>query len=554
MNMRRVIFILLFSSGLAFGQGSNNFNKTELAKQVKVATLSNAIDAQKKLADRALALSGAAHELLETGSLTEASRNKVNAIYGTNIAARAESSPALAAAELQRVADSAMNDANLLTQVKQSIRSQTASNGINVLATFARGRSQLAIAPSAGEKAHPGVDPAGTAGEALLGIMPKVYIRANGGPTVAYRGVGLLLHWDDQRDEYEPMCTGTLVRKDKLITAAHCFCPELPGQTQTAQTCQTASPLIQNAGGWIVFFQGSGIGTLSDVHVNPNFEISTGKTFADVAVATFLAPVDDVPPMSFPPSGANLTHSDVEVVGFGASSMRSGAGAAKTTETTLTPPGLKLWGQVKLTSCQSPFIQGANLCWTANAANGSGSSGICGGDSGGPMLETTPPIPRTPVTPYLIGVNSANLADCTSQSPSGDTDLSAPENAGFLKQEFPGDTQATQSSDESLDGSVLAQEPSVTLDSKGTWSSSITVPSATKSVIVSINGPAEANLALHVVDGAGRTACTAEGGIANYLPMMGLCRITKPASDTYQIRVTGGANWPFQVIAQGMSR
>lgn len=221
---------------------------------------------------------------------------------------------------------------------------------------------------------------------------PSVNASGEGGATTAHPGVALLLAKVGGQDDYAPRCSGTLIRQNVVLTAAHCVCYSKNANInyETGKECingsaaRGPSSLMQD-GNWQVFFQHAGLRAVKKVIVHDGYVFGATAVRNDLALLVLTQPVTDINPPSLP-AGFNPASkwSAGEVVGFGYSA-KSGSPAIVLWQ--LAHIGLKAGGPVTAASCVGPsYLDPAGTLCTIYAPNSGGSTtATCEGDSGGPL-------------------------------------------------------------------------------------------------------------------------------------------------------------------------
>jgi len=183
----------------------------------------------------------------------------------------------------------------------------------------------------------------------------------NGVSAFDFPEVGMLVR-PAEPDQAVNWCSGTLIGCRTFLTAAHCVCDGAPS------TCRPGEPGEPDPNNYAVFFPQAGFFPVESVIIHPKY----GRTTGDVAVLRLVAPVTAIRPRAInavisPPPGSTAT-----IVGYG----RSG-------DTGEHDYGLKRKGQIVTRDDVIPSL----VCWSfADPGLPGEDSGICNGDSGGPIL------------------------------------------------------------------------------------------------------------------------------------------------------------------------
>jgi len=212
------------------------------------------------------------------------------------------------------------------------------------------------------------------------GGPPPTWIFGGVAATTKRHDAVVALHrLDGDRVWVQPFCTGTLVRADWVLTAAHCVDDPDPGAYAVYVGRDPSRDLVEHA--WPV----------SEVHVFPRFD---GRALTgDIALLRLPVAVADREGVAPVPELANLdgvTNADagsrVDLVGFG---LTSGGNSGVKRHVFETLGGL-------VSDAPSPQI------WTDQRDG----TGTCSGDSGGPLMIERPEGWR------VAGVTSYGDADC----------------------------------------------------------------------------------------------------------------------------------------------
>lgn len=209
--------------------------------------------------------------------------------------------------------------------------------------------------------------------------MPLEQAIVNGSVSQEFAATGALLI---NGRAASSLCTGTLVRQDLVLSAAHCFEGIDLSRGDDAQfliASDLAQPVIERR--------------LASVTPHPDFALSDEGTDHDIAVARLSEPIAEVVPVAVSMGAArDLVGQTVTLVGYGASAASSsrlgadyeGAGVRRSTDVVVREVVGTLWG------------------YTFDET----SSGACVGDSGGPAFV------RSGGRFLLVGVTSIGDSLC----------------------------------------------------------------------------------------------------------------------------------------------
>lgn len=183
-------------------------------------------------------------------------------------------------------------------------------------------------------------------------------------------------------DNQGSLCTSTLIAPTVLLTAAHCVSPQTVGEGMTF-VALTGPSLVDST-------NPSGQIAVAETHFDPEFDSNNLPNGHDIAVAILAQPYAGVTPMPWNKGAipSSLAGTKVRAVGYGLNNGIGQSGA-----------GVKRQAQIKLNSIDSKMI-----------STGSAISGICSGDSGGPILAKINGVET------IIAVNSYGLIFCLGAS------------------------------------------------------------------------------------------------------------------------------------------
>jgi hypothetical protein len=221
-------------------------------------------------------------------------------------------------------------------------------------------------------------------------------VGANGGTTAGDPGVVLMLARLADDDVYTAYCSGTLVRQNVILSAAHCVCfsDDPPSNYPTGKYCLAGNQLTARAplldpSRWRVFFPYAGVRTVRDVVINDQYNFDKTAVRADMALFVLSRAVGEINPPTMPPaSDATPAWPGGSIVGYGLSANPNKPATSLLQELVL--PGLKAHGKVELVSCstQGYLVPKASLCAVFLGPSGQSQSTVCKGDSGGPLWLT----------------------------------------------------------------------------------------------------------------------------------------------------------------------
>jgi len=271
---------------------------------------------------------------------------------------------------------------------------------------------RLAVSPPVG----PSTIAAPRAGASVP--APSVNWITEGGLTTGHPGVALLLAKNDGFDVFGVQCTGTLIRQNVIITAAHCVCYSRDAMANylTGKECiegntnRTRAPLMEPSR-WRVFFQHAGVRNVSDVRVNEQYEFSETTVKNDLAILVLERSVHEIDPAAIAPAKTSIGGwNQGSIVGFGYSARPDAAPATFLQQ--LVSPGLKAEGIVSEAPCTNyRYLEpDGSLCMIyGNDEQGRSAATICNGDSGGPLWVLTEGNPEIGVASGRSAENCAEL-------------------------------------------------------------------------------------------------------------------------------------------------
>lgn len=229
------------------------------------------------------------------------------------------------------------------------------------------------------------------------GPAPSVnYGYGNGGPTTGHPGVVMLLAKGIGKNDFVPVCTGTLVRQNVILTAAHCVCwsEHAEDNYPTGEVCNKGDGMrppaaLNDPANWRVFFQHAGVREVTRVITNEQYQFGENGVRNDLALLVLSKPVREIMPAKLPASASSAAAwQKGEIVGFGYSSIGANGSIVRSTVLEgLTWPGLKSQGDVSSSRCEgfSYLDPAVNLCSLFAPDRGGSTTTVCSGDSGGPL-------------------------------------------------------------------------------------------------------------------------------------------------------------------------
>jgi secreted trypsin-like serine protease len=194
-------------------------------------------------------------------------------------------------------------------------------------------------------------------------------------------------------------CTGTVVSTNLILTAAHCVVDEETGEIAEPSQFSVVTGDVD----WRSAERT--VSTVSHVLVYPNYEPEGLKHWGDAALLQLTAPIT-APPLKLASSAFWVAGTGAVIVGWG-----------RTSYSQETLPDDLNWAEV--------VVQGKSYC-ESNAPNFHPlgqvctidapdlTSGICNGDSGGPLLALLPGTEEV----VVIGVSVVSYGECSTSKPS----------------------------------------------------------------------------------------------------------------------------------------
>lgn len=384
--------------------------------------------------------------------------------------------------------------------------------------------------------------------------IPSVNWTVGEGPTTGHPGVALLLARKDGESEYVAQCSGTLVRQNVILTAAHCMCwSKNPDENYpTGASCVKGGggkqpAALSRADNWRVFFQHVGVREVSKVIINEGYRFDDDGVRNDLALLVLAEPIKDINPPPLPVSASPASPwQKGEIIGFGFSA--TGVEGA-TVLSQLTRPGLKAKGGVNSSRCDGhTFLDPASsLCSLFSPEFGGSEATVCSGDSGGPLRLFDTDGTEIGVT---SGRNKENCAATGTIAFQMATSYVA--HRKWIDDNLQPFTVApTQGRwptfGESL-RDVIQRRNAVPFDESGAYLSEGWMQEATtKKVLATVNSSGAIS-AFEMQNRAGTTLCKGQAGVASHMRNVDYCSATVPAGVQFRIVAKGQARQFLQYV------
>lgn len=383
---------------------------------------------------------------------------------------------------------------------------------------------------------------------------PSVNVSDGGGATTAHAGVALLLARESGQQQFAAQCTGTLIRQNVILTAAHCVCfsydesKNYASGHECVQGTETRAPAsLMDGGNWRVFFQHVGLREVSRVVVNEGYRFDGKAVRDDLALLILKQPATEIIPPDLPPaSNQALPWTSGRIVGYGFSSAADpGASVLKQ----LVQPGIKAHGRVQSSTCQGqPYLDPAgSLCSLFSDISDGSPSTVCGGDSGGPLWQSD-------ATGSTIGVTSGR----------SDPDCQLKETVGFQMATSYRDHRLWIEDQLATFGvanvkgkwpafgdnllAVLDRRNSVPFNKSGTYESEGWILSQVATQILATLNSSGAVTEFSVRDRKGRILCRGAAGSQRNIPNVDFCWASVPAGTQFRIVAKGTEDQYLQYV------
>lgn len=384
---------------------------------------------------------------------------------------------------------------------------------------------------------------------------PSVNNSEGGGATTEHAGVALLLARKAGQDKFVAQCSGTLIRQNVVLTAAHCVCfafekaDNYPTGSECAKGTETRAPAsLTDKDNWRVFFQHVGMKKVSRVVVNEGYRFDGTAVRDDLALLVLEEPVVEIIPPALPPGASQaLPWSVGRIIGYGFSSADESETAVLKM---LVQPGIKSHGRVNYTSCQDQtYLDPAgSLCSLfSDTANGSPAT-VCGGDSGGPLWHSD-------TDGSTIGVTSGRShSDCQVKETVGfqmatsyqvhrewiEKHLSSAPSSTSVKGKWPAFGGNLRD--------VLDRRNSVPFDESGIYESEAWIRSKVATPILATINSSGAVAEFSVRDRKGKVLCRGAAGATGKLPNVDFCWAKVPAGAEFRIVARGTKDQFLQYV------
>jgi len=206
------------------------------AEHIKDTALTGTANVSRQLWERSITTATIAQHLNTHKRLESVDFETLSGLIGGAATDAIAANPKVGAATLRKISVASRQEAQKLDLLGTKLINQSPSTVLTSLDTYSKTSSPFGFFNGAPQPAVAIMPDRTFSLKPLMGIWGD-----RGGPTATnYQSVGVLMLWDG-RNAYVPTCTGTLVRSNKILTAAHCFCPWSGDTAVTLDYCRSQS-------------------------------------------------------------------------------------------------------------------------------------------------------------------------------------------------------------------------------------------------------------------------------------------------------------------------